>query len=171
MLYDLPSALNVYDSSNAHGSAMRIPSIRGVHQGCVLMAIFFAIVAPRVYKQLAAIAPNEFVVCGYSDDGHFLGSPASLVAIGDAMPAVCASAGLTVNIRKNCLYSSLGVGDAFGNLPNGHILRGVHVSTEGRMYWGRPIGTSDFARDVFETALSKYEVRRGIDDIIRTFLP
>jgi hypothetical protein len=29
------------------------------------------------------------------------------------------------------LYSSLGVGDAFDNLPNGHIMRGVHASTKG----------------------------------------
>jgi hypothetical protein len=66
--------------------------------------MFFAIVASRVYKQLAAIAPNESVdVCGYSDDGHFLGPPASLVAIGDAMPEAYASVGLTVTIRKNCL--------------------------------------------------------------------
>jgi hypothetical protein len=62
----------VYDSSNAHGPAMRIPSTRGVHQGCVLGAMFFATVASRVYKQLAAIAPNESVVCGYFDDGHFM---------------------------------------------------------------------------------------------------
>jgi hypothetical protein len=51
----------------------------------------------------------------------------------------------------------MGVGDAFDNLPNGHILRGVHVSTEGRKVLGGPMCTFDFARDEFETALSKYE--------------
>jgi hypothetical protein len=56
MLYGHPSTLYVYDSSNAHGPAMRMPSTRGVHQGCVLGAMFFAIVASRVYKQMAAIA-------------------------------------------------------------------------------------------------------------------
>jgi hypothetical protein len=66
--------------------------------------MFFAIVASRVYKQLAAIAPNESVVCGYSDDGPFLGPHASLVAISDAMPEAYASVGLTVTIRKNSLY-------------------------------------------------------------------
>jgi uncharacterized membrane protein YsdA (DUF1294 family) len=66
MLYGRPSTLYVYDSSNAHGPAMRIPSTRGVHQVCVIGAMFFAIVASRVYKhQLAAITPNESVVCGY----------------------------------------------------------------------------------------------------------
>jgi hypothetical protein len=90
---------------------MRIPSTRGVYQGCVLGAMSFAIVVSRVYKQLAVIAPNESVVCGYSDDGHFLGTPASLVT----MPEAYASVGLTVTIRKNCLYSPLGVGDAFDN--------------------------------------------------------
>jgi hypothetical protein len=157
MLHGRPSTLYVYDSSNAHGPAMPIPSTRGVHQGCVLGAMFFAIVAPRVYKQLAAIAPNESAVCGYSYDGHFLGPPASLVAIGDAMLEAYASVGLTVTIRKNCLHSPLGVGDAFDNLPNGHIMRGVNVYTEGTKVLGRAMGTSDFARDVFETALSKYE--------------
>jgi hypothetical protein len=65
---------------------MRIPSTRGVNQGCALGAMFFAIVASRVYKKFDAIAPNESVVCGYFDDGHFLGPRASNVAIGDAMP-------------------------------------------------------------------------------------
>jgi hypothetical protein len=55
--------LYVYDSFNAHGPAIRIPITRGVHQGCVLGAMFFAIVASRVYKPLAAISPNESVVC------------------------------------------------------------------------------------------------------------
>jgi hypothetical protein len=103
MLYGHPYTLYVYHSSNAHGPAMRIPSTRGVHPGCVLGAMFLAIAASRVYKQLAAIAPNESVVCGYSNDGHFPGPPASLVAIGDAMPEAYASVGLTVTIRKNCL--------------------------------------------------------------------
>jgi hypothetical protein len=53
--------------------------------------MFFAIVASRVYKQLAAIAPNESGVCGYSDLVHFLGAPASLVVMGDAMPEAYAS--------------------------------------------------------------------------------
>jgi hypothetical protein len=57
MLYGRPSTLYVYDSSNAHGPAMRIPSIRGVHQGYVLGATFFSIVASRVDKHLTAIAP------------------------------------------------------------------------------------------------------------------
>jgi hypothetical protein len=71
MLYGRPSTLYVYDSSNALGPAMRVPSSRGVHQGCVLGAMFFARVTSRVYKQLAPIVPNESVVCGYSYDGHF----------------------------------------------------------------------------------------------------
>jgi hypothetical protein len=94
--------------------------------------MFFAIVASQVYKQLAAIAPNESVFCGYPDDGHFLGPPASLVAIGNAMREGHASVGLTVTIRIKCLYFPLGGDDAFDNLPNGHIMRGVHVSTEGK---------------------------------------
>jgi hypothetical protein len=81
---------------------MRIPSNRGVHQGCLLGARFFGIAASPVYKHLAAIAPNGSVVCDCSDDGHFLGPPASLVAIGDAMLEAYASVGLTVTIRKNC---------------------------------------------------------------------
>jgi hypothetical protein len=36
-------------------------------------------------------------------------------------------------------------------------MRGVNVSTEGTKVLGRAMGTSDFAQDVFETALSKYE--------------
>jgi hypothetical protein len=80
----------------------------------------------------------------------------SLVAIGDAMPEAYASVGLTVTICENCLYSTLGVGDAFDNLPNGHIMQGVHVFTEGTKVLGEPMGTVDFARDVFETALSRY---------------
>jgi hypothetical protein len=99
--------------------------------------MFFAIVASLVQKQFAAIAPNESVVCGYFDDGHFLGPFASLVAIGDAMPeAYYVSVGLTETIRKNCLYSPLGFGDAFDNLPSGHIMRGVNVSTEGTKVLG-----------------------------------
>jgi hypothetical protein len=82
---------------------------------------------------------------------------ASLVAIGDAMPEAYASVGLTITIRKNCLYSPLGVGDAFDNLHNGHITRGVNISTEGTKVLKGPMGISDFARDVFETALSEYE--------------
>jgi hypothetical protein len=76
------------------------------------------------------------------------------VAIGDAMPAAFVSVGLTVTIRKSCLYFPQGVGDAFRNLPNVHIMRGEYVSTEGTNIIGGPLGTSDYARDVFETALS-----------------
>jgi hypothetical protein len=72
--------------------------------------------------------------------GIFLGPPTSLVAIGDAMPEAYASVGLIVTIRKNRLYSPLGVGDAFDNLPNGHILRGVHISIEGTKVLGGGIG-------------------------------
>jgi hypothetical protein len=68
------------------------------------------------------------------------------------MPEAYASVGLIVIILKNCLYSPLGVGDVFDNLPNGHIKRGVNVSTEGTKVLGRVMGTFDFARDVFKTA-------------------
>jgi hypothetical protein len=120
--------------------------------------MFFAIFASRwVYEQLAAIAPNESIVCSYSEDGQFLGPLASLVAIGDAMHEAYASVGLTVAIRKNYLYSPLGVGDAFDNSPNGHIMGGVNVSTDGTKVLGGPMGTSDFAQDVFETTLNQYE--------------
>jgi hypothetical protein len=73
------------------------------------------------------------------------------------MQEVYASVGLTVTIRRNYLYSPLGVGDVFDNLPNGHIMRRVHVSTEGTTVFGGPMGTPDFSPDVFETASSKYE--------------
>jgi hypothetical protein len=136
MLYGRPCTLQVYDSCNAHGPPMRIPSTRGIHQGCVLGALFFAIVASRVCKQWAVITPTESVVCGYSDDGNFLGPPASLVASGDAMPEPYASVGLTVTIRKNGLYSPMVVGDARDNLPNGHIMQGVHVAAEGMRVLG-----------------------------------
>jgi hypothetical protein len=79
---------------------------------------------------------SESVVCGNSNDGHFLGPLASLVATGDAMPEAYASVGLIVTTRKNCLYSPLGVFDAFDNVSNGHIMRGVHVSTEGTKVLG-----------------------------------
>jgi hypothetical protein len=95
-----------------------------------------AIVASRVYQQLAAIARTDSVFCGISDNGNLLGPHASLVAIGDAMPEAYASVGLIVTIRKNCLYSPLSVGDAFDSLPNGHIMRGVHVTTEGAKLLG-----------------------------------
>jgi hypothetical protein len=72
MLYGRPSTLYVYGSSHAHGPAMRIPITHEVHKGCVLGAMFFAIVASRVYKQLAAIAPNELVVCGCFNDDHYM---------------------------------------------------------------------------------------------------
>jgi hypothetical protein len=94
MLHCRPFTLYVYESSNAHGPAMRIPSTHGVHQGCFLGAMFPTIIASRAYNLLAAIAPNESVVCasraykqlaaiaanesvvyGYSCDGPFLGPP------------------------------------------------------------------------------------------------
>jgi hypothetical protein len=49
MLYGRPHTFYVYDSSNAYGVAMRIPSIHGVHHGCVFGARFFAIAAPPGY--------------------------------------------------------------------------------------------------------------------------
>jgi hypothetical protein len=55
------------------------------------------------------------------------------------------------------LYSSSGVGDAFDNLPNGHIMQGANFTTEGMKVLGWQLGTSDFARDVLVMALSKYE--------------
>jgi hypothetical protein len=72
MLYGPPYTLFVYDSSNAYGPGKRIPSIRGVHQDCVLGAMFFAIVASWVYMKFVVIAPNESFVCAYADEGHFL---------------------------------------------------------------------------------------------------
>jgi hypothetical protein len=63
--------------------------------------MFYAIGTSRVYKEFVAFAPNESVVYDYSDDGHFLGPLASLVAIGDAMPEAYASVGLKVTIHKN----------------------------------------------------------------------
>ena len=83
-------------------SRVPVASIKVAFSG--LGAMFFAIVASSVYKQLAPIAPNESVVCGYSDAGHFLGPHASLVAIGDAMSEAYASVGLIITIRqKNCM--------------------------------------------------------------------
>jgi hypothetical protein len=73
------------------------------------------------------------------------------------MPEAYASVGLTKTIRKSGFHSPLGVRDAFDNLPNGNIMRGVSVSPEGTKVLGGAMGTSDFARDVFETALRKYE--------------
>jgi hypothetical protein len=62
-----------------------------------------------------------------------------------------------VSIRKDCWYLPLGFGNVFDNLPNGHIMRGVHVFKEGTEVFGGGRCTSDFARDLFETAISKYE--------------
>jgi hypothetical protein len=71
MLYGRLSTLYVYDSSNAHGPAMRIrvsvESIKVAFSGPCSSQV-----ASRVYKELAAISPNESVVCGHYDDGHFL---------------------------------------------------------------------------------------------------
>jgi hypothetical protein len=50
--------------------------------------------------------------------------------------------------QQNCLHSPFGVDDAFDNLPNGHILRGVHVSTEGTKVLGGALGTSYCSRRV-----------------------
>jgi hypothetical protein len=47
MLHGRPSTLHAYDSSNAYGPAMRIPSTRSVHQGCVLGGMFFTILSSR----------------------------------------------------------------------------------------------------------------------------
>jgi hypothetical protein len=106
-----------------------------------------------MYKELAAIAPNEYIFCVYSSYGHFLGPPASLVAIGDALSAAYASAGQSVTIRKNGKYPPLVVGDVFDNSPNGHIMRGMHLFMHGKdkNNWG-PMGTSDFALYMFKAA-------------------
>jgi hypothetical protein len=81
-----------------------------------------------------------------------------MLAIGEAIPAAYATVRRTVTIRKNCLYLSLGVCDALDNSPNGHIMRRVHVSTEGTKALGREaLDTSDFAREASETALKEYE--------------
>jgi hypothetical protein len=140
MLYCRPSTLYVSDSSYAYGPAMRIPSTRGVHQGCVLEAIFFAIVASLVCKRSYAFASNESIFCANSENGNFLGTPASLVAIDEHMPAACASVGLTVTIRMIYWYPPLRVCNAFDNLPNGRIMRGIHFSTEGTKVLGEEGG-------------------------------
>jgi hypothetical protein len=74
------------------------------------------------------------------DDSHFLGPPASLVAVGDAMPEAHASVGLTITTRQIFLHFPLGVGYDFDNLLNGHIMREVIVSTEGTKVLGGAIG-------------------------------
>jgi hypothetical protein len=66
--------------------------------------MFFAVVASRVYTKLAAIAPNESIICAFSDVGHFLG-PLTVVAIGEAISAAYASVGLTVTIHKLFVFS------------------------------------------------------------------
>jgi hypothetical protein len=91
---------------------MSVLVTRGVHQGYILGAMFFARVTSRVYKSLAVIAPNEFNFGAFSVDGHFLGPPAPLVAIGDVMPLAYARVGLTKTIRRKCLYRPVGGGDA-----------------------------------------------------------
>jgi hypothetical protein len=88
---------------------------------------------PLGIQTVGCDCPERIRYCVYYDDGRFL---ASLVAIGDDMPEAHASVGLPVTIRNNCLYFPLGVGDAFDNLPNGRILRGVHVSTDGTTILG-----------------------------------
>jgi hypothetical protein len=65
------------------------------------------------------------------------------------MPAAYASVGLTVTIRNIFLYSPFGVGDTFDDLPNGHIIWGVHVSTEGTKVLGGAVATSDFFLEKF----------------------
>jgi hypothetical protein len=117
--------------------------------------MFFAIVASRLCKKFASIAPNELIICAFSDDGHSLGPRAFLVAIGTAMPAEYTRVGLTVIIRKNGLFSLLGVGNALNNLPNDHIMRGEYASAEGtKVLGGGAVSTPDFVRDVYETVLS-----------------
>jgi hypothetical protein len=93
--------------------------------------MLFVILTSRKYKQLKAIAPNEPVVCGYSDDGHFLGACVFRGYWRRYAGGVCQRRPLST-IHKDRMYSPLGVGDAFNNLPNGHIMRGVNVSTEGK---------------------------------------
>jgi hypothetical protein len=68
--------------------------------------MFFAIAASRVYEKMAAVAPKEsIVVCAYFDAGDLSALPASLVAIGEAMPAAYVSVVLrTMTICKNCVY-------------------------------------------------------------------
>jgi hypothetical protein len=106
MLYGRPSIMYVYDSSTVYyGPAMRIPSTRGVYKDCILGAMFITIVASRVHKKLAAIAPNKFFVCVCYNNGYISGSLASLVAVCEAMPAAYASVGLAVTIRrKRCVF-------------------------------------------------------------------
>jgi hypothetical protein len=118
--------------------------------------MFFAIVASRVYKRLAAIAPNESVVCGYYDDGHFMRPLAYLAANGDAMPEAYASVGLTVTIRKKCciaLWVSVMLSITYPTATS----CGKNMSPRKDESIGGAMGTSDFARDVFDTALSKNE--------------
>jgi hypothetical protein len=95
-----------------HRPVMRVPSTRGVHQGCVLGATFSCNSRFSVMHKVGwDYTPNESIVSGYSDDGYFLGPHVSLVAIGEAMPAAYICVGLTATIRKNCLYFPLGVVD------------------------------------------------------------
>jgi hypothetical protein len=79
---------------------------------------------------------SESVVCAYSNDGHFLGRQVPLVAIGEAMPTTYASVIFIVPIHQNILYSLLSIGDAFYNLPNGHIMRGKRASKEEKKVLG-----------------------------------
>jgi hypothetical protein len=74
-----------------------------LYQGCVLGAIFFALVVFGVYKKLVAIAPNESIACGYLDNNNFFGPPPYIVAIGDAMSEAYASVVFTVTIpHRHC---------------------------------------------------------------------
>jgi hypothetical protein len=75
------------------------------------------------------------------------------------MPAAYAtSVGLTVTIRKTVRIPRW-VSVIFPRTypTASYTLRGVNISKEGKKVLGGPVGTSDFARDMFETALSKYE--------------
>jgi hypothetical protein len=95
----------------------------------------------------AIVPPSSFIAYAYSNGGHFLGSPASLVAIGETTLAAYVSVGLTVNIRKNgSLFPPLGVCETFDNLPNGHVVWGVYVSTEGMKVL---MGASGYIRFLF----------------------
>jgi hypothetical protein len=70
------------------------------------------------------------------------------------MTEAYANVDLTVTIRKICVVSPLGVNDAFDNLSNGNIMRGVHVSTEGRQVcvwggqWEHPVLLETYSRRV-----------------------
>jgi hypothetical protein len=60
LFYGRPSTMYFYEPSIAFGSAMlRIPTTRGVHHGCVLGTMVFAIVASSVYKWSLLLSPTN----------------------------------------------------------------------------------------------------------------